>query len=514
MRALGMTTVFGNPGSTELKFLCEWPSDFRYVMALHEGSAVAMADAYAQLSRNATLVSLHSAGGLGNAMGAVFTAFRNQAPLVIIAGQQTRAMLPREPFLYAADSTTLPRPYVKWSVEPARAADVPAAIARAYHIAMQRPFGPTFVSICEDDWVATSAPVLIRQVRGTFTATDDELAVLTEAINAARSPALVVGAGVDRDDAVASTIALAERLDAPVFASALTSRCSFPEDHRLFAGALPRVRDGVAKALAAHDVVIVLGAPVFNYHIHVDGPRIEEDTTLFLLVDDPSAASNAETGTAIITALGPAIDYLRAHVELRPGRRSAGRRLAAVKNKKGPISIATLLTTLREVIPAGVIITEEAPSTHTVLHDFGLLRPGAYFSAASGSLGYGLPAAVGAALARPGTRVLAIIGDGSSHYAIQALWTAVEQKLPITFAIVNNRGYGAMKQFTQLQNLTGTPSFDLGHVDLVDIARGYGCAARRVEDASELAAGLAESLENDGPMLIDIVIDTTLPTLF
>ena len=115
LRELGMTTVFGNPGSTELRFLRDWPADFRYVMALHEGPVVAMADAYAQLTGNAAFVNLHSAGGVGNAMGAIFTASRNAAPLVIVAGQQTRAMLPSDPFLYAEDATTLPRPYVKWA---------------------------------------------------------------------------------------------------------------------------------------------------------------------------------------------------------------------------------------------------------------------------------------------------------------------------------------------------------------------------------------------------------------
>jgi len=127
LRELGMTTVFGNPGSTELRFLKDWPDDFRYVMGLHEGAVVAMADAYAQVTGNAAFVNLHSAGGLGNAMGTLFTAYRNNAPLVVVAGQQTRAMLINEPFLFAADATTLPRPYVKWSYEPARAEDVPVA---------------------------------------------------------------------------------------------------------------------------------------------------------------------------------------------------------------------------------------------------------------------------------------------------------------------------------------------------------------------------------------------------
>ena len=131
LRSLGMTTIFGNPGSTELPFFKNWPADFRYVLGLQEASAVAMADCYAQATRNAAFVNLHSAIGVGHALGSIFTAYRNQTPLVITAGQQSRPMLLTEPFLGAKDATEFPRPYVKWSCEPACAAEVPVALARA-----------------------------------------------------------------------------------------------------------------------------------------------------------------------------------------------------------------------------------------------------------------------------------------------------------------------------------------------------------------------------------------------
>ncbi|MDI3309747.1 MAG: thiamine pyrophosphate-binding protein [Acetobacteraceae bacterium] len=135
LRSLGMTTVFGNPGSTELPFLDRWPADFRYVLGLQEASVVGMADGYARATGNAAFVSLHSAAGVGHALGNVFTAYRNQAPMVITAGQQARALLPNLPFLGASEAASFPKPYVKYSIEPARAEDVPGAIAHAYHIA-------------------------------------------------------------------------------------------------------------------------------------------------------------------------------------------------------------------------------------------------------------------------------------------------------------------------------------------------------------------------------------------
>ena len=153
LRAFGIKKVFGNPGSTELPFLADWPDDIDYVLGLQEASVVGMADGYAQATRNAGFVNLHSGAGVGNALGNIYTAHRNQTPLVITAGQQARSILPLQAFLYAERASEFPRPYVKYSVEPARPEDVPAAIARAYYVAMQPPCGPTFVSVPIDDWM-------------------------------------------------------------------------------------------------------------------------------------------------------------------------------------------------------------------------------------------------------------------------------------------------------------------------------------------------------------------------
>ncbi len=128
------------------------------MLGLQEAVVVGMADGYAQATRNAAFVNLHSAAGVGHAMGNIFTAYRNRTPLVITAGQQARSILPYDPFLYSAQATELPKPYVKWSCEPARAEDVPLAIARAYYIAMQPPRGPVLVSIPADDWAKPCEP--------------------------------------------------------------------------------------------------------------------------------------------------------------------------------------------------------------------------------------------------------------------------------------------------------------------------------------------------------------------
>src|SRR4051812_27511499 len=192
LRSLGMSRVFGNPGSTELPMFRNFPPDFEYILGLQEATVLAMADGHAQATRSAALVNLHSSAGVGHALGNLFTAFRNQAPLVVTAGQQARSILPFEPFLYAERPTEFPRPFVKWACEPARAADVPLAIARAYRIAMTPPFGPCFVSVPVDDWDQPGGSVAAR----TFAMRNpgDRIALdqLARELRAARRPALVL----------------------------------------------------------------------------------------------------------------------------------------------------------------------------------------------------------------------------------------------------------------------------------------------------------------------------------
>ena len=239
LRDYGMTRIFGNPGSTELPLFLDFPSDFSYVLGLQEAVVVGMADGYAQATRNASFVNLHSAAGVGHAMGNIFTAFKNRTPMVITAGQQARSILPFDPFLYSAQATELPKPYVKWSVEPARAQDVPLASARAYLLAMMPPRGPVLVSIPVDDWGVLTEPVAARRVSTELRPQPDLLAELGRLLDAAERPAFVVGAAVDRDGAWNALLALSERHRARVFVAPMSGRCGFPEDHPQFAGFLP-----------------------------------------------------------------------------------------------------------------------------------------------------------------------------------------------------------------------------------------------------------------------------------
>lgn len=515
LRAFGIAKVFGNPGSTELPFLSDWPDDIDYVLGLQEASVIGMADGYAQATRNAGFVNLHSAAGVGNALGNIYTAYRNQTPLVITAGQQARSILPLQPFLYAERASEFPRPYVKFSVEPARAEDVPAAIARAYYVAMQPPCGPTFVSVPIDDWSHPTEPVEARTVSRELAPATEAMKALVAALATAKNPALVVGPAVDRAEAVELMVRVAEKTKTAVWVSPFSARCSFPERHPQFAGFLHASPGQLSNALSQHDLVVVVGAPVFTFHVEGHASIFDGETTIFQITDDATAAAATPIGTSIIATMKPALTML---LELLGETRRAtpkGRELPPPPQAADPIPVEYLLHTLFTAMGDKAVLVEEAPSHRPAMQKFMPMRgQDSFYTMASGGLGYSLPAAAGMALGRPDVRTICLIGDGSAMYSIQALWTAAQRRLPLTVVVINNAGYGAMRSFSQVMQVRNVPGLDLPGLDFVRIAEGMGCDAVRVSRSADLAPALKHGLAHDGTSLIEVMVDSAVPMLY
>jgi len=505
---LGMTTIFGNPGSTELPLLRDLPADFRYIVGLQESIVVGMADGYAQTTGNAAFVNLHSAAGVGHAMGNIFTAYRNRTPLVITAGQQARSIMPYEPFLFAVDATELPKPYVKWSNEPARAEDVPAAIARAYYTAMQPPCGPAFVSIPVDDWDRITESVPARIVTRTVLADPVFVAELGDRLNRCARPAFVVGPGVDREDAWQEVVALAERHEALVWVTPMSPRCSFPERHRLFAGFLPAIREQIVGCLEDHDLVLALGAQLFTYHVEGFGPHAPVGADVFQIVDDPNLAAWTPANRAIVGSVRHAMSALLEHGQ--PAARPAphGRAVAPRAVADEAISVAYLMQTVSDLRPADSIIVEEAPSSRKMMQaHLPVERPKGFFTCASGGLGHGLPAAIGVALAHSATqRVIGLFGDGSAMYSIQALWSAAQLELPVTVIIINNHSYAALDEFASRFRMSRPVGTRLDGIDFAGLACALGCTGARVDRPEDLVRALTAALRAPTPSLIDVVV--------
>jgi benzoylformate decarboxylase len=508
MRSFGLTTVFGNPGTTEIGFLRDFPEDFRYVLGLQESLAVAMADGYAHASGRAVLVNLHSAGGVGHGLGHVFTAYRNNTPMIVLAGQQVRSLLPGEPFLGAIDATEFPRPYVKWSYEPARAQDVPAAIARAYHVATQPPCGPVFVSVPADDWDAEAEPVADRPSIPGFGPDPAAIDALVAALAGSERPALVVGPGVDAEGAVPDVVELAELTRAAVWASPMSWRSSFPEDHPQFLGFLPPEERGTAEKLRNYDLVVVLGAPVFLYHVfrgRAETPLPE----LFLVSDDEHVLARAREGVGVRSGVRAAVRAVVAASGESTRPLPTVRKRPPAPPERMPITANWVFSTLADELPEDAILVEEIPSHQLVRRDHlpvRALRTG-LLSTGGGALGYGLPAAVGAALGAPGRKVVAVLGDGSSMYSIQALWTAAREHLPVTFVILDNSQYAAVDILAGADGGAKVPGVELGGIDFTALATGMGCRAHRVEHPHELKSALTSALADDRPTVVHVRVD-------
>ena len=516
LRAHGIRHIFGNPGSTELPLFLDFPGDFRYVLGLQEAVVVGMADGFAQATRQASFVNLHSAAGVGHAMGNIFTAFKNRTPMVITAGQQARSILPFDPFLHSAQATELPKPYVKWSVEPARAQDVPLAIARALHLAMMPPCGPVLVSIPADDWTALTEPLARREVSTALRPQPDLLDRLGQALDAAERPAFVVGAAVDRDAAWHDLLALAERHRARVFVAPMSGRHGFPQDHPLFAGFLPAMRERIVQQLQGHDLVLAVGAAAFTYHVEGHGPHIPEGASLFQLTEDPQTAAWAPLGMSVLGSVRLSIlDLLaRPAAAINPRRTMPAPRRATARVEPPPpgqrMSTAWALQCLADVRPPDSIVVEEAPSARPVMQQhLPIVAPETFYTMCSGGLGHGLPAAVGVALAQPGRRVIALIGDGSAMYAIQALWSAAQLALPMAIVILKNRRYAALQEFAPAFGFTPGAALegcDLPDLDFVALAAGHGCSGVRVDDARALPGVLAQAMQCTAPMLVEVEV--------
>jgi benzoylformate decarboxylase len=506
LRELDMTVMFGNPGSTELPFLRDMPSDFKYVLGLHERVAAGMALGYAMGTSKAAFVNLHSIASTGNGLSAIQDAWHSQVPLVITTGQQDRRHLLAEPFLASRAVETV-RPYVKWAYEPLRAQDVPAAIARGYYLAAQAPMGPVFISIPMDDWTHECPPVKARKVTKRVMPDPAALDEVVRALDASKNPALVAGEQIEEDGAWDDVLALADHLNAEVYQQPISPRWTFPRTHPLFRGGLLPAQQPLANQLGAYDTVVVLGASVFLYYAYVPGDAIRPGARLFQITNSPLSAAAALAGESIVGNISSAARYIRDHTKARRGPSFEMRKPPEPKPET-PISPKYLFHVINRVMPRNAVIAEECPSSKGDLDAFLMSdEPGSFYSVPNGVLGFGLPAAVGLQLARPSRRVVCPIGDGSIQYSVQALWTAVQHKVPVIVIVLENGDYSALKSFcdfTQVgRNVAG---MDIPGIDMVKIAQGYGMSAERVERPQDLEPTFKKALAVQEPRFISVAV--------
>jgi thiamine pyrophosphate-dependent acetolactate synthase large subunit-like protein len=517
LRQFEMTTIFGNPGSTEIPFLTGLPSDIRFVLGLHEGSVVGIATGYALARGEPALVNLHTAAGLGNAVNAIANARDCRAPLVILVGQQDRRQLAYEPFLTGRSLERLAGEYPVWSSLPVRAQDVPGAIVRAYHEA-RAARGPALVVIPMGDWEEPADELAAgwpdRVVRATAVSPAD-LAELAGLIEAAASPALVVGPGSDSREGWSAVVALAERLRCPVWQESFTRRAGFPQDHALFAGHLPWRREQMRETLAPHDLVLAIGTNAFRLYLLDDpGPMVAPGTRVAVLSEDAGDAHRSPCELAVVAPVAPACDLLADRLTQRDGEAPAPLVRPPAPPPPSPgerLRAEHVLAALAERLPLEAVVVEETPSSQPELYRRIAVRsPGGFVACANGGLGFGVAGSIGLRMGDPERPVIGVVGDGSSMYSIQALWSASHYEIGVLLIVMGNGRYAVMDNLARARNASAAwPAF--GSIDVAGIARCLGCQAVNVQTHEQLISTLDEVVpglaQRREPLVVEVALD-------
>jgi benzoylformate decarboxylase len=534
----GVGVIFGNPGTTELPLMdaLAVENDIKYVLALQEAVVMAMADGYAQASGKLAVVNLHVTPGLGNAMGMLYDAQKAASPILVTAGQHDQDFNRTEPILYA-DLPPIARPLVKWSDEVHRIEDLPLLVHRACKTAMAPPTGPVFLSLpgdilkLEGD-IELGAPTRVApRVRGD----KDAILAAAKVLAGAKRPLIMAGDAVAQSRALAELVELAELIGAPVYAELIANTASFPSSHPLFRGAMARSQKAMRKIFDQHDVLFSVGADLFALSLPDDTAPISSDTKIVHLDIDPwELGKNYPAEVAILGdpkgTLPEMTDAIRA--AMSSGEASAAKDRfksasevtkaeldklrARAKSMAGetPVQALSLINAISEILPKDAVVIDETISNGGGLRQ--LVKsddPQSFFGLRGGGIGWGLPASIGTKIALPDRPVIALVGDGSAMYTIQALWTAARYKVGVVFVILNNTSYRILKQrvFMQRGYAAQTDTYvgmELNEpaVDFVGLARSLGVPADRAKTVHDATDLIAKGLKGGGPVLIEVEI--------
>ena len=533
----GVDRIFGNPGTTEsplLDSLLDYPQ-LQYIVHLHEGVATGAANFYAQASGKTAFVNLHVAPGLGNAIGAIYSALKNNSPMVVTAGQQDTRMRLRDPIL-GHDLAAIAAPVTKWSVQVERADELGPILQRAFKIANEAPAGPVFVAL-PIDVMEQETSIAAGRPGHSYTATRPDpagIAAMAKLLAAAKSPAIVAGDDIARAGADKTLVKLVEKLGASVWFEGLRGQNSFPTDRPAYRGTLAFDALGVARQLADSDLVLMVGGPFFEEVWYAPGSPFAAGTKVLQIEAGASRlAYNFALDAGVVAYSGAALEALDAALT-GVDAAAASKRNEAMKARKAaddaaqkarvekawartPTSMARAMAEIRAGSPKDVVVVDETITANLDLFKtFTFKGPGDYYSGRGGGIGQGLAGAIGVAVAETKRPILCVSGDGSSMYSIQALWTAAHHELPIVFVILANREYRVLKHNIDAYRAR----FDVKsnkpymHMDLTgptmgfaDLARGMGVAGTYVDKADDIKAAIEAAFKSGKPHLVEIEIE-------
>jgi len=525
----GITHMFGNPGTVEQGFLdaLEGFDDFHYILALQETVAAGIADGYARATGHAAVLQLHSGVGLGNGIGMLYQSKRGHTPLVVIAGEAGLAYDAMDAQM-SADLVAMARPVTKWATRVVHPQSLLRVLRRATKIALTPPRGPVFVALPMDVLDALNdEPAMATVIPDRRVLPAPELvARAAAALAPARRPVILVGDGVSVSGAERELRRVAEMLQADVW-FVDSSEAHMPADHPLVRGQLGHMFGHVSRAAVQEaDAVLVVGTYLFPevfpdlvtpfspgtpvIHVDLDDYEIGKNHPVTLgLVADPALT---------LRALADDIERLRPR-ELMDAAAPHPSVAAADEADDGTL-IGAFLKELARRAPADLMVFDEAltASPHVVRH-LRPGRPGSYFLTRGGSLGVGIPGAVGMKIARPERTVVSFSGDGGSLYTYQALWTAVRHEVAAGFVVCDNHRYELLnKNIEQYWSEREIPrhayprSFDLSDppVDFVGLARALGADGIRLDTPDLVPTAVERLLTSRVPFVVHLDTDDTV----
>jgi benzoylformate decarboxylase len=531
LRSEGVRKVFGNPGTTELPLVeaLAGHDDFEYVLGLHEGSVVAMADGYARATGRPAFVSLHAAAGLANGVIGLLNASRSRTPLVVTAGQQDRRHLAQDPML-SGDLVGIARPAVKHAFDVQHAYDLPRLLRRAFALAVQPPAGPVFLSVptdlLEEDGPIEPPPPASR-LAGPGPAAG--LAEAAGMLRAARNPAIIAGDGVGRDGAVAEMVAVAEALGAVTYHQPMHDGVDFPTTHPLYAGMPAAGNAAIRGCLEGHDVVLIVGTRAFMAHYYEPGSPIPADTAVVQLDCDPGEPGrNFPVALGLVGGIRVSLADLAARLagtvpEAATRSEAVGRGTAAARAQvrrqalaaygDAPMDPLAAVHAIAAGLPDDAVVVEEAITSGMLLRTvLPLERPRSFVHTVGGGLGSGIGAAIGSKMGDPSRPVVAVLGDGCAMFGLQGLWSAVRYGVPVTFVVMNNGEYRILKQTIDRRGRVSDPDrcagLDLAPpgLDFTRAAEFFGITAVRATSTDHVAEAVAKAAVAGEPVLIDVPI--------
>lgn len=548
LQADGITYLFGNPGSSEEGLLDEisrFP-DIRYILGLQEAAIVSVADGYAQATQKPAVVQLHTGVGLGSALGGLYHALRRKTPMLVIAGEAGVAYDALEAHM-AVDLVTMARPVTKYATRVLHPGSLLRLVRRCLKIAATPPWGPVFLAVPQDVLDAPAdEQVLPTIVPDTRVLPDPTLiARTTEILATAERPIILVGDGVSHAKAQTELTRFAEVLGAGVW-GAMASELIMPWTHPLYCGLTGHMfGHASARIVENADVVVVAGTYVFPdvfplltdpfrpdakvVHIDLDAYAIAKNHPITIgLVSDPRLTLGCLAESLASRMTDAQMQSARARVD-RIGADNARARDQAMQQDRAAPSVPLRMSAFAEVLaqrlPEDSIVFDES-----LTHSPELMRwlppsaPGSFFQTPGGTLGVGLPGAVGAKLAHPDRTVIGFTGDGGAMYTYQALWTAAHYGVGAKFVVCNNYSYRVLKMnlldYWRQQGLSPDqypsfpPPFDIGepHLDFVRLAQALGVPGKRVAQPSEIAPALEMLFATEGPFLVELVLEGDVPT--